>query len=156
MSPGRSVCRLAGPSGGLAGDHVPAQKVASLDGFVFVTPEYNHSVPAALKNSIDFLFAEWNDKAAGFVSYGFSGGVRAVEHLRLTLAELKVTCVRSQVALSLRGDFEAPDASEPGVCRPAGHQEQILHRLLDELISWAAALKPLRAPTSAEAETVRA
>ncbi|HEY7433065.1 MAG TPA: NAD(P)H-dependent oxidoreductase [Streptosporangiaceae bacterium] len=132
-----------------------AQKVGSLDGFVFVTPEYNHSVPAALKNSIDFLFAEWNDKAAGFVSYGFNGGIRAVEHLRLALAELKVACVRSQVALSLRGDFEFSGVTEPGVCTPAGHHEQILHRLLDEVISWAAALKPLRVPTSAEVETIR-
>src|SRR6185437_7751665 len=64
-----------------------AQTIGSFDGFVFVTPEYNHSLPAALKNAIDYLFAEWNDKAAGFVSYGLQGGVRAAEQLRLTLAE---------------------------------------------------------------------
>jgi NAD(P)H-dependent FMN reductase len=59
-----------------------AARIDSLDGFVIVTPEYNHSVPGVLKNAIDYLYAEWNDKAVGFVSYGGAGGVRAVEHLR--------------------------------------------------------------------------
>src|SRR6184192_688258 len=83
-----------------------AAKVASFDGFVFVTAEYNHGIPGALKNAIDFLFAEWNNKAAGFVSYGSVGGSRAVEHLRLVMAELQVADVRAQVALSLFTDFE--------------------------------------------------
>src|SRR6266436_10270692 len=64
-----------------------AAKIASFDGFVFVTPEYNHSISGALKNAIDFLFAEWNNKAAGFVSYGGAGGARAVEQLRLAIHE---------------------------------------------------------------------
>src|SRR5256886_13552309 len=63
-----------------------AAKVGSFDGYVFVTPEYNHGVPGALKNAIDFLFREWNDKAAGFVSYGGAGGGRAGGELRLGLA----------------------------------------------------------------------
>jgi NAD(P)H-dependent FMN reductase len=58
-----------------------AEKIASFDAFIFVTPEYNHSIPGALKNAIDFLYKEWNNKAAGFVSYGAVGGARAVEHL---------------------------------------------------------------------------
>jgi NAD(P)H-dependent FMN reductase len=82
-----------------------AEKIASFDGYVFVTPEYNHSTSGALKNAIDFLFAEWNNKAAGFVSYGAVGGTRAVEHLRLVMGELKVADVRAQVALSLMTDF---------------------------------------------------
>src|SRR3989454_2973122 len=64
-----------------------AAKIASLDAFVFVSPEYNHGIPAALKNAIDFLFAEWNHKAAGFVSYGGAGGAGGVGQLRLVLAE---------------------------------------------------------------------
>ena len=56
-----------------------AAKIATFDAFVFVTPEYNHGTSAALKNAIDFLFAEWNNKAAGFVGYGSAGGVRAIE-----------------------------------------------------------------------------
>src|SRR5258705_6425831 len=62
-----------------------AAKIGSFDGYVFVTPEYNHGISGALKNAIDFLFAEWNNKAAGFVSYGGAGGARAVEHLRFVL-----------------------------------------------------------------------
>src|SRR5688572_7966133 len=67
-----------------------AQKVDSFDGYIFVTPEYNHSTSGALKNAIDFVYAEWNNKAAGLVSYGSAGGTRAAEHLRLILAELQV------------------------------------------------------------------
>src|SRR5690242_18263153 len=59
-----------------------AAKIGGYDAFVFVTPEYNHSTSAVLKNAIDYLNAEWNNKAAGFVSYGGAGGARAVEHLR--------------------------------------------------------------------------
>jgi NAD(P)H-dependent FMN reductase len=118
-----------------------AATIASFDGFVFVVPEYNHSVPAALKNAIDFLFAEWNDKAAGFVSYGLSGGTRAVEHLRLVMAELKVADVRTQVALSLFTDFDITDMAEPGLFRPGEHQRPTLIKLLDEVCGWAQALR---------------
>src|SRR5512137_391008 len=83
-----------------------AEKIASLDGFVFVTPEYNHSLPAALKNAIDFLYIEWNNKAAGFVSYGSMGGIRAVEALRPICGQLQLADVAAQVALSLITDFE--------------------------------------------------
>lgn len=83
-----------------------AAKIASFDGFVFVTPEYNHGICSALKNAIDFLYAEWNDKVAGFVGYGSAGATRAVEHLRLVMAEVQVATVRNQVMLSLREDFE--------------------------------------------------
>jgi len=64
-----------------------AAKINSFDGYVFVTPEYNHGICGALKNAIDFVYREWNNKAAGFVSYGSAGSVRAVEHLRLVMAE---------------------------------------------------------------------
>src|SRR5688500_15284292 len=63
-----------------------AARIAAFDAFVFVTPEYNHGTSAALKNALDFLYAEWNNKAAGFVSYGGAGGVRAVEQLRMTMS----------------------------------------------------------------------
>src|SRR5437899_2148389 len=83
-----------------------AAKIASLDAFVFVSAEYNHGIPAALKNAIDFLFAEWKDKAAGFVSYGAAGGARAVEKLRLVRAEVPVAPVAAQVLLSMMTDFQ--------------------------------------------------
>src|SRR3954452_8822663 len=92
-----------------------SEKIAGFDGYVFVTPEYNHSISGALKNAIDYLFREWNDKAAGFVSYGGgAGGARAVEHLRLILAEVKIATVRAQVLMSLFTDFEQFRNFKPG------------------------------------------
>src|SRR6202045_3122383 len=67
-----------------------SEKIAPFDAYIFVTPEYNHSTSAALKNAIDFLFHEWNNKAAGFVGYGGAGGVRAGEKLRLGMGENKI------------------------------------------------------------------
>ncbi|MFF2847724.1 NADPH-dependent FMN reductase [Streptomyces sp. NPDC058001] len=124
-----------------------AETIAGFDGFVFVTPEYNHSVPAALKNAIDFLYGEWHNKAAGFVSYGVHGGTRAVEHLRLTLGEVKIATVATQVALPVFTEFtfsDLNDPTDPGVLTPGEHQEPTLLRMLDEIIAWAGALKPLR------------
>ena len=73
-----------------------AAKIASYDGYVFVTPEYNHGTSGVLKNAIDYLFAEWNNKAVGFVAYGAVGGARAIEHLRLVAGELKMADVRTR------------------------------------------------------------
>src|SRR5437016_10979103 len=95
-----------------------AAKIDTFDAYVFVTPEYNHGTSAALKNAIDYLYREWNNKAAGFVGYGSAGGVRAVEHLRLVMGELKIADVRAQVIFSLFTDFE-----NFSVFKPATHQE---------------------------------
>jgi len=114
-------------------------KIASLDAFIFVTPEYNHSTSAALKNAIDFLYREWNDKAAGFIAYGSAGGVRAVEHLRLVMGEIKVADVRAQVMLSLFADFEAFTTF-----RPLELHDKSVHAMADDLIAWGGALKWLR------------
>jgi NAD(P)H-dependent FMN reductase len=114
-------------------------KIDSFDAYVFVTAEYNHGIPGALKNAIDFLYKEWNNKVAGFVSYGGAGGVRAVEQLRLVMAELKVATVRSQVILSLFTDFENFTKFNP-----ASFQENSANAMLDEVIAWGRALKTLR------------
>jgi NAD(P)H-dependent FMN reductase len=116
-----------------------AAKIGSFDGFVFVTPEYNHGIPGALKNAIDFLFAEWNNKAAGFVGYGSAGGARSVESLRLVMGELKVADVRSQVMLSLATDFE-----NYKVFKPAERHERSVTAMLDEVVAWSDALQGLR------------
>ena len=120
--------------------HEWAATIGSYDAYVFVTPEYNHSTSGVLKNAIDFLFFEWNDKAAGFVSYGVDGGVRAVEHLRLVLGELKVADVRSAVSLSVFDDFRG----ETEVFAPGARHQGSLTAMLDEVVAWGAALKPLR------------
>ena len=116
-----------------------AATIASFDAYVFVTPEYNHSTSGALKNAIDFLYAEWNNKAAGFVSYGSAGGARAVEHLRLIMAELQIATVRAQVLLSLFHDFENFSTFKPGA-----HHEQSVTTMLDQLVAWGTALRSVR------------
>jgi NAD(P)H-dependent FMN reductase len=116
-----------------------AAAVASFDAYVFVAPEYNHGISGALKNAIDFVYAEWNNKAAGFVSYGSAGGVRAVEQLRQVMAELQIADVRAHVMLSLATDFE-----NYSTFTPASHHEGVLNTMLDQVIAWAGALKPLR------------
>lgn len=116
-----------------------AKKIADLDAFIFVTPEYNHSTSAALKNALDFIYAEWNNKSAGFVSYGSAGGTRAVEHLRTIMAELQIADVRAQVILSLHTDFENFTKFNP-----ASHHEKSVNTMIDQVIAWGNALKTLR------------
>ena len=117
-----------------------AAKIGSLDGFIFVTPEYNHSTSGALKNAIDFLSAEWANKAAGFVGYGSAGGTRAVEHLRGIAGELQIADVRGQVILSLFDDFENFASFTPRAMHLAS-----LDTMLDQLLGWSGALKAYRA-----------
>ena len=116
-----------------------AAKIGSFDAYVFVTPEYNHGTSAALKNAIDYLYREWNNKAAGFVSYGSAGGARAVEQLRLVMGELMVADVRAQVMLSLFTDFE-----NFSKFRPDPRHDAEVNTMLDQVISWGGALKTLR------------
>ena len=120
-----------------------AAKIASFDAYVFVTPEYNHGINGALKNAIDFLFAEWNNKSAGFVSYGSALGVRAVEHLRGVCGEIKIADVRTQVMLSLFTDFENYSRFKPDDRHLGG-----LSTMLDEVVGWGTALKQYRDASS--------
>lgn len=127
--------------GGYSKEHTKrwAAKIAEFDAFIFVTPEYNHSISGALKNAIDFLYAEWNNKAAGIVSYGSIGGARAAEQLRLILGEVQIADVRGQVMLSLFTDFE-----NFSVFKPAPMHEKSLDTLINQVISWGTALKSVR------------
>ena len=123
-----------------------ADTIGSYDGFIMVTPEYNHSTSAVLKNALDYLYAEWNNKAAGFVSYGAVGGARAAEHLRLVAGELQMADVRQQVPLSLLADFE-----NYTIFKPDDDKVIWLDTLLDQVIAWSTALAPLRQPAAAVA-----
>ncbi|MDF5751490.1 NAD(P)H-dependent oxidoreductase [Spongiactinospora sp. TRM90649] len=123
-----------------------ASTIASFDGFVIVTPEYNHSIPGVLKNAIDYLYAEWANKAVGFVSYGMAGGARAVEHLRTIAGNLLLADVRQQVALHLMTDFE-----DLTVFKPGDYHFEALDSMLGQVVAWSAALTPLRAAPAVSA-----
>ncbi|WP_067838238.1 NADPH-dependent FMN reductase [Amphibacillus sediminis] len=114
-------------------------KMASFDGYIFVTPEYNHAVGGALKNALDYLNPELNNKAASFVGYGSLGGTRAHENLRLILGELQVADVRTAVTFSLMSDFE-----NFSVFKPAEYHANNANEMLDQLIKWSGALKTIR------------
>jgi NAD(P)H-dependent FMN reductase len=116
-----------------------SQKIASCDAFIFVTPEYNHGVSGALKNALDFLYNEWNNKVAGFVGYGSVGGTRSVEQLRLIMAELQIATIRTQMAFSLRMDFENFKNFKPDA-----HHKKTLETLFEQLVSWGTAIKSVR------------
>ena len=119
-------------------------KIAELDGYVFITPEYNHSISGALKNAIDFVFHEWANKAAGFVSYGSTGGVRAVEHLRGILGEVQIADVRGHVSLSTRTDW-----IDRTIFKPGEHHLPELERMLGQVVAWSGAMKTLRQSAAA-------
>ncbi|WP_226643672.1 NADPH-dependent FMN reductase [Mesobacillus subterraneus] len=115
------------------------EKLASLDGFVFIVQEYNHSITGALKNALDFAREAWNNKAAGIVSYGSTGGARAAEHLRGICGELKIADVRTHPTLSLFTDFE--NGTE---FKPQDLHLNNVNAMLDEVEAWSGALKTLR------------
>ncbi|TAA67468.1 NADPH-dependent FMN reductase [Planococcus salinarum] len=119
--------------------HPWSKKIAELDGYVFICPEYNRGVTSVLKNAIDYLYFEWNNKAAGIVSYGSAGGVRAAEALRIIMAELQVATVRAHPSMSLFTDF-----AKTGEFSPAAVHEKSVNTMLDQVNAWTNALQPLR------------
>lgn len=130
---------LGEPGSDASGAVAWSEIVGKQDGFVFIVQEYNHSITGALKNALDFLREEWNNKAAGIVSYGSVGGARAAEHLRGILAELSIADVRVHPALSLFTDFENMTDF-----KPADVQASSVNQMLDQVIPWATALKTIR------------
>ncbi|WP_312092646.1 NADPH-dependent FMN reductase [Niallia sp.] len=115
------------------------EKLNSLDGFVFIVQEYNHSITGALKNALDFAREAWNNKAAGIVSYGSTGGARAAEHLRGIMGELMIADVRVHPTLSLFTDFE-----NYTTFKPADLHLTNVNAMLDQVLAWSGALKTLR------------
>jgi len=114
-------------------------QIAASDGFVFVTPEYNYGTSAVLKNAIDWVYPEWNRKAAAFVSYGSAMGARSVQQLRETAIEIQMAPVRSSVHIpvaTLWAHFQGGDV-EKGLVE----QEKQANTMIDDLLWWTAALK---------------
>ncbi|MBG9451473.1 reductase [Cytobacillus firmus] len=115
------------------------EKLSSLDGFIFIVQEYNHSITGALKNALDLAREPWNNKAAGIVSYGSTGGARAAEHLRGIMGELMIADVRVHPTLSLFTDFE-----NGTVFKPQDLHLDNVNAMIDQVISWSGALKTIR------------
>ena len=121
------------------------QKIAEADGYIIVTPEYNHGYPAVLKNALDYGYSQWNNKPVGFVSYGTVAGARSVEQLRLVAIELQMAPIRNAVHIPAfwtlmddKGDLKTDtlhDAAE---------------KFLTQLVWWAHALKTARQTRSHE------
>lgn len=117
-----------------------AETIAGADGYVFVTPEYNHGYPGVLKNAIDHLHGEWRRKPVAFVGYGGPGaGIRAVEQLRQVVVELEMAPLRHQISIARA--YMALD--EHGAPSEPWHRDDAL-RLLDDLVWWATSLKAAR------------
>ncbi|MGO1583284.1 MAG: NADPH-dependent FMN reductase [Actinomycetaceae bacterium] len=115
--------------------------IDSYDGFIFITPEYNHGVPGAFKNAFDTIAPEWAHKSVGIVSYGADAGVRAVEQWRQIVANAQMVAVRGQVSLGLFTEF-----GENGV-QPNERRADELGGLLGSVVQMSAALAPLRGAT---------
>jgi NAD(P)H-dependent FMN reductase len=118
--------------------------VGEADGFVIVTPEYNHSIPGALKNALDYLYAEWNFKPVAYVSYGSgAGGARAVEHLRAVAGELKMFDLKEQILLPNYWNY----MDQAGRYEFTEEQEVLAAKLLDQIVFWAVHMKSARQPS---------
>src|SRR3977135_4508014 len=116
--------------------------IAQSDGFVFVTPEYNYGPPAVLKNAIDWVYPEWNRKAAAFVSYGSAMGARAVQQLRQNVIELQLAPIRSSVHIpvaTLWAHFQGGDGD-----KGLADLDKQANVMIDDLTWRTAALKAAR------------
>ena len=113
-------------------------KLDEFDAFIFVTPEYNHSISGSMKNALDFVATEFNHKVAGIVNYGADKGVRAAEHLRHILANYKVAVVRDQASFSIFTDVA------DGTFAPTEVSAAPFASMVDDLVAWGGALKGVR------------
>jgi NAD(P)H-dependent FMN reductase len=111
------------------------EKIKSMDGYIFVAAEYNHSLTASLKNALDLVLEPWANKAAGVVSYGYAGGARAAEHLRTILGALAVADVQQHVMFNLNTEFHPKEGF-----KPAAYQIGLLGKLFDQVERWSEGL----------------
>lgn len=114
-------------------------KMSEFDGYVFVTAEYNRSIPGAFKNALDFLQPELHNKSVGYVAYGGIGGLSAINALRVVAGEQEMADVRTMVTFSIMTDFE-----NFTVFKPHDYHVPNVNRMLDQVITWAKALKAIR------------
>lgn len=107
--------------------------IDACDAYVFVTPEYNHGVPGALKNAVDSLGSEWSGKVVGFVGYGSVGGVRSIEQWRQIIVNFSMVSVRAEANLNIFTDFK------DGTFTPQDRHGDDLKNVLDQVEQTAAA-----------------
>jgi NAD(P)H-dependent FMN reductase len=121
-----------------------ANKVAEADGYIIVSPEYNHGYPAVLKNAFDHIYPEWNRKAVGFVSYGGVGGARAIEQLREVAVELQMAPIRAAIHIPSQVYLAIVRPKEGDSSNPFDTLSGQANVFLDQLIWWTKALKVAR------------
>jgi NAD(P)H-dependent FMN reductase len=119
--------------------------VAEADGYIIVSPEYNHGYPAVLKNAFDAIYPEWNNKPVGFVSYGNAGGARAVEQLRLVAVELQMAPIKAAIHIPGHIFMAIVRPKEGDPPHPLAALKDQANAFLDQLVWWAQALKAARA-----------
>lgn len=119
-------------------------KIKEADGFIIVTPEYNHAFPAVLKNALDYVYYEWNNKPVGFVSWGSAGGARSIQQLRPVMIELQMAPIRNSVHIP--GELYMKTVNEKMPIDPAifSSLDERAQGLFDQLIWWTKALKTAR------------
>lgn len=119
-----------------------AAKIREADAFIIIVPEYNHSMPGVLKNALDSIYAEWNNKPVGFIAYGGVGGARAVEHLRGIAVELQMAPIRNAIHIPQHWNLLDQDGNlKDGAFDPF---KKSAETFLDQLVWWAKALKSAR------------
>lgn len=117
-----------------------SEKIDSLDGFIFITPEYNNSITPSLKNALDYLASEWGNKAAGIVGYGSTLGVAASLSLRTILANFNIATVGPFGAFNLFTDFQ-----EMATFRPSEVHNATMQAVIETTVNWSKGLKSVRA-----------
>lgn len=116
-----------------------ASKIGEADGYLIVTPEYNHGYPAVLKNAMDYVYNEWNNKPVAFLSYGgAAGGTRSVQQLRQVVVELQMLPIRNGVHIPMYWT----QLDEKGQIKPESFHGS--DAMIEQLISWAKKLKSVR------------
>ena len=120
-----------------------SKKIEKADGFIIVTPEYNHGYPAVLKNMLDYIYNEWNKKAIGFVSYGSVGGARSVEQLRQVAIELQMAPIRQSIHIPTQLFFDII-MKKIDISNPFESLKPQADSFFDQLIWWTNALKNAR------------
>lgn len=120
------------------------KKISEADGFIFVTPEYNHGYPAVLKNALDYVYYPWNKKAVGFVGYGSVMGARSIEQLRQVVAELQMVSIRAAVHIPREVYMAASETEGEKALEAFTSLDEQASIMISQLLWWAKALQVAR------------